>query len=239
MSTDVLVIAPHPDDEVLGCGGTIRRLAREGRRVAVAIVTKGTPLYPSSQVRKVRREAARAAEILGVSELIFLDLPVTTLHRIPEHKLNKTFCELLERTAPLTAMLPFPGDRHEDHRQVFDAAMVALRPDGRRHVVRRVLCYETVSETHWSAPGIEPVFEPHHFVDISVTLPAKIEAMRAYASQLKDGIPARSLAAIEALARFRGSVVGFAAAEVFQLVRELWPAPSGARRPAKKKHLRS
>src|SRR5262245_59641250 len=133
--SDVLIIAPHPDDEVLGCGGTIARLTRERKSVTVAIVTKGTPLYPASQVRQVRAEARRANADLGVKKLLFMDLPVTTLHLMPRHRLNAVFMKLLRDVKPETVFLPFPGDRHEDHRQVFDAAMVAMRPDGRRHHV--------------------------------------------------------------------------------------------------------
>jgi LmbE family N-acetylglucosaminyl deacetylase len=224
LATDTLIIAPHPDDEVLGCGGTIRRLVNQGQRVSVAIVTIGTPLYPAGQVQRVRAEAQAASTILGVSELLFLDLPVTTLHAIPEHELNATFCRLIEQTQPTMALLPFPGDRHEDHRQTFDAAMVAMRPDGRRHRIERILCYETVSETHWAGAGVEPGFDPNCFIDISATLADKLAAMQAYASQLEADIPARSLQAIEALAHFRGSVAGMNAAEAFVSIRELWPA---------------
>lgn len=217
-----LIIAPHPDDETLGCGGTIRRMTAGGTRATVAIVTKGTPLFPATQVRQVRREARAASQRLGVQELKFLDLPVTTLHLTPEHKLNAAFMKLIADTQPDAVFLPFPGDRHEDHRQIFDAAMVATRPDGRRHRATRICCYETVSETHWAAAGIEPNFEPNWFVDISATLADKLDAMRCYESQLSDEIPARSLTAIEALARFRGSVVGVPAAEAFCIVRDLW-----------------
>ncbi len=219
----VLIIAPHPDDEILGCGGTIRQWVNQGAQVTVAIVTKGTPLYPAAQVRTVRAEARQAAKRLGVSKLIFLGLPVTALHLIPEHKLNAVFDRLINRQIlPDLVFLPFPGDRHEDHRQIFDAAMVALRCDGRRPPVRRVCCYETVSETHWTAPGLEPAFEPNIYADISETLADKLAAMRCYRSQLAAGIPARSIEAIEALARFRGSVVGVPAAEAFYLIRDLW-----------------
>jgi LmbE family N-acetylglucosaminyl deacetylase len=99
--------------------------------------------------------------------------------------------------------------------------MVAMRPDGRRHRVGRIACYETVSETHWAAPGIEANFDPNWYVDISETLGDKVAAMREYASQLAEGIPARSIEAIESLARFRGSVAGMGAAEAFWMVREL------------------
>ena len=220
----VLVIAPHPDDEVLGCGGTIRRLVNEGFEVTVAIVTKGTPLFPASQVKQVQSEARKAAKLLGVETLLFLDLPVTTLHRIPEHKINKTFIDLIcKKVKPDIVFLPYQSDRHEDHRQIFDAAMVAMRPDGRNHQVSRICCYETVSETHWTAPGIEPPFDPNSYIDISQTLEDKLEAMRVYKSQLDAKIPARSIEAIESLARFRGSVVGMQAAEAFVIVRDLWP----------------
>lgn len=222
-ASNVLVIAPHPDDEALGCGGTIRRLVNEGHRVTVAIATKGTPLFPAAQVRRVRAEARRANARLG-SDLVFLDLPVTTLHAIPEAKLNKVFIDLVRRARPDMVLLPFPGDRHEDHRQIFDAALVALRPNGRGPLPSRVACYETVSETHWSAPGVEPAFEPNWYVDVSATLADKLAAMREYASQLEENIPARSTGAVEALATFRGSVVGMRAAEAFHVLRDLWPA---------------
>lgn len=206
---------------MLGCGATIARYRAAGARVTVAIVTRGKPpVFPASQVRRVRTEARQAADLLG-HELEFLDLPVTELHRLPLAKINGVFSDLLARTRPDWLLLPHPGDRHEDHRQVFAAAMVASRPDGRRHRVARIACYETVSETHWSAPGIEPAFEPNWFVDVSETLETKLRAMACYASQLEAGIPARSLEAIEALARFRGSVVGVQSAEAFQIIRDL------------------
>jgi LmbE family N-acetylglucosaminyl deacetylase len=226
----VLVIAPHPDDEVLGCGGTIRRLVNEGFEVTVAIATKGTPLFPASQVKQVRSEARKAAKRLGVEKLLFLDLPVTTLHLIPEHKLNKTFIDLIaKKVKPDIVFLPYQADRHEDHRQIFDAAMVAMRPDGRNHQVSRICCYETVSETHWSVAGIESPFDPNSYIDISETLKDKLEAMRLYKSQLDAKIPARSIEAIESLARFRGSVVGMPAAEAFLIIRDLWPAQEAAK----------
>jgi len=217
----VLVISPHPDDEVLGVGGTMHRLASEGHEVTVAIVTKGwEPLFPAAQVAQVREEAKAANALLGVRSVRFMDLPVTTLHAIPEHELNAAFDQLVTEEQPQWIFLPFPGDRHEDHRQVFDASLVALRPVASRSLVQRILCYETVSETHWSASHVEPGFEPQVWFDISDHLDAKLAALSRYASQVRPVPDARSLEAITALATWRGSVVGMHAAEVFTLVRE-------------------
>lgn len=221
----VLVVAPHPDDEVLGAGAVMHRLAAEGHEVVTVIVTRGwPPLFPAEQVERVRDEAQRAGAVLGAARVRFMDLPVTRLHALPEHELNAAFETVMAEERPDWVFLPFPGDRHEDHRQVFDAAMVALRPipgargSGRR--VQRITCYETVSETHWSAPGIEPVFAPNVWIDAAGHMDKKLEAMRVYASQLRPPPDARSLEAIRALATWRGSVVGLAAAEAFVLIRE-------------------
>jgi len=217
----VLVVAPHPDDEVLGAGGTIARLAGEGSEITVAIVTRGwEPLFSDSQVDQVRDEAHRAGEILGTKSLRFMDLPVTRLNEIPKHQLNKLFEQLMNEEKPEQVFLPFPGDLQEDHRQVFDACMVALRPAVSRKYARRILCYETVSETHSSAAHVKPVFQPQLWIDISKTLPVKLDAMRSYESQLQQQPDARSLEAVSSLARWRGSIVGMAAAECFVVVRQ-------------------
>jgi LmbE family N-acetylglucosaminyl deacetylase len=218
---NVLVTAPHPDDEVLGVGGTIARLASEGHRVTTAIVTKGwEPLFSPRQVEQVRSEAQEANELLGVTSLRFMDLPVTKLNEIPRHELNGRFDRLIQDVKPDLVFLPFPGDRHEDHRQVFEACMVALRPAPGRGWPQKILCYETVSETHWAASYIEANFEPQLWMDISDHLSLKLEAMKRYRSQLRPGPDARSLAALESLAHWRGSMVGMSAAECFALVRE-------------------
>jgi LmbE family N-acetylglucosaminyl deacetylase len=222
---EALVISPHPDDEVLGVGGTITRLAKEGNNVTVAIVTKGwAPLFTDSQVEQVRSEARAAAEILGVKSLKFMDLPVTKLNAIPRHELNKKFEQLMSEEKPELVFLPFCGDLQEDHRQVFDACMVALRPMMSRKYLKQILCYETISETHWFAPHLRVRFEPQLWVDISKYLPAKLEAMRRYKSQLQQEPDARSLEAVSSLAKWRGSIVGMSAAECFVVVRQCWGA---------------
>jgi len=219
----VLVVSPHPDDEVLGVGGTIARLASEGNDVTIVIVTKGwEPLFENSQVKQVRAEARAASETLGAKSLRFMDLPVTKLSIMPKHELNEKFEKLINEENPELVFLPFYGDRHEDHRQVFDACMVALRPVGNQRHVKQILCYETVSETHLSTAYVEPYFEPQLWVDISKHLSTKLKAMRKYKSQLRLEPDARSLEAISSLAKWRGSTVGMPAAECFVVVRECW-----------------
>ncbi len=221
----VLVVAPHPDDEVLGAGGTIARLSAEGNDVTVAIVTRGwEPLFTDSQVEQVRDEARAAADVLGVKSLRFMDMPVTRLNSIDKHQLNGAFGQLMDDEAPELVFLPFGADRHEDHRQVFDACMVALRPIVGRKLVKQLLCYETVSETHWSAAYVESAFQPQLWVDISEHLSTKLEAMRKYSSQLQPEPDARSLEALSSLAKWRGSMAAMAAAECFVVVRQCWPA---------------
>lgn len=221
----VLVVSPHPDDEVLGAGGTIARLASQGNDITVAIVTKGwEPLFSNSLVEQVRAEALAANKILEVKSLRFMDLPVTKLNEIPRHQLNKVFEQLIAEEEPELIFLPFGGDMQEDHRQVFYACMVALRSAISRKYIKRILCYETVSETHWSNANVEPCFEPQLWVDISNHLSTKLEAMRKYKSQLHQEPDARSLEAISSLAKWRGSIVGMPAAECFVVVRECWMA---------------
>lgn len=218
---NVLAIAPHPDDEVLGLGGTLHRLAARGHNIVVAIVTKGwSPLFPPEQVDQVRQEALAANPHLGVQTVKFLDLPVTRLNELPRHELNAHFDRLVTDVEPEWVFLPFAGDRHSDHREVFNAAMVALRPAADRAYVRRIFSYETPSETHWNAAGQEPEFVPQAFVDITDHLTAKLEALQLYASQIRPDPDARSLGAVEALARWRGSIINRSAAEAFMVIRE-------------------
>jgi LmbE family N-acetylglucosaminyl deacetylase len=219
----VLIMAPHPDDEVLGVGGTIARLADEGNDVTVVIVTKGwEPLFSDSQVEQVRNEAKSANEILGVKSLKFMDIPVTQINQMPKHELNASFERLVAEENPTMVFLPFKSDLHEDHRQVFDACMVALRPAAQNRNLQRILCYETISETHWSAAYMQSHFEPQLWIDISEYLPQKLKAMEAYQSQLQQIPNTRSLDAITSLARWRGSMVRMPAAESFVLIRECW-----------------
>ena len=214
-----LVIAPHPDDEVLGAGGTIAGLARAGHEVRVAVVTTGQPPdYSPSQIAEVRSEAERAHAVLGVRETLWLDFPAARIAETPPRALNAALRELVLRTEPALMLVPFVGDIHVDHQLIFQSAMVAARPHQPGYP-RTILAYETLSETNWNAPYLTPGFQPNVFVDIADTLELKLEAMRMYGSQARAAPHERSIDTLKALATLRGSTVHLPAAEAFVLIR--------------------
>jgi LmbE family N-acetylglucosaminyl deacetylase len=216
----LVVIAPHPDDETLGAGGTIARFVEAGAEVSVLIVSGHLPpLYPEAAFEETRREAEDAFRFLGVKHWEFMKVPATMVHTTPVAELNSKVVKFVRAAQPEVVLIPFP-DRHIDHRIVFDSAVVATRPVG-QNPPRMVLCYETLSETHWNAPGIEPAFVPDFHFDISAQMDKKIQALECYASQVKAA-PSRSVEATRALARFRGSQMGCEYAEAFKIVRAVF-----------------
>jgi LmbE family N-acetylglucosaminyl deacetylase len=218
---NILVVAAHPDDEVLGCGGVIARHVSRGDRVDVVVVTRGAPdLYDENQVKTLRKELEAAHALLGISAVHFLDFPAPRLDLIPSHELADAIGAHITSIRPDIVYIPHRGDLHSDHRCVFSASLVAARPIGSR-VVRRLLSYETLSETEWAAPIAEDAFLPSVFVDIRGQLEKKKQAMAAYRSQLREFPHPRSLQGVESLARLRGSTAGVPAAEAFQLIREI------------------
>lgn len=223
---NILVFAPHADDEVLGCGGTMAKYAKAGHNVYVCIVTSGnkdiwdqsemvrnnwpSPLYP---------EASQAHKILGVKETFYLGFPCVTLENVPRYKLNGTIEQLVNKICPDVVYIPHYGDMQKDHAITAEAVMVAVRPK-KNHVVCAVYGYETLSETEWNVPSIKNAFIPNVYEDISNFVELKIKAMECYKSQIAEFPNPRSAEAIRALARYRGSTMCCYAAETFMLIRE-------------------
>ena len=213
----ILVFAPHNDDEVLGVGGTIAKYAQAGHEVFVCEVTSWLENLESTNALK--KEALKAHEKLGVKETLFLDLPVVHLKETATHVKNQRFLEIVQTIKPEVVFLPHTGDMHVDHVETTAAAMVALRPHENPQL-RAIYIYETLSETEWNIPNVTNVFIPNVWNDITETFTFKIEAMKCYQSQLRSFPHPRSLEAIEALARLRGSTIGTRYAESFVCVRE-------------------
>lgn len=206
---------------MLGAGGTIAKLALEGTDVSVVIVTRGYPPHFDTEfVATVRREASEAHQLLGVKETFFLDFPAAALDTVPHRDVNAGLAEMYREVRPDLLFLPFNGDIHADHQHVFLSGLVASRPNsGSRPSA--IYAYETLSETNWNAPYLTPGFQPNVFMDVTDHVELKIQAMRAYASQIRPFPHERSAEALQALAMLRGSTIGCRAAEAFVLIREI------------------
>jgi N-acetylglucosamine malate deacetylase 1 len=224
---NVLVIAPHADDETLGCGGVMARLALEGHRVCVGVVTGNGPgkhpLFGPENFEIVRGELRDACKVLGVAEIFFEEIPTVFVKDQPLPVLNDAIKRLIENAKPEIVFAPFPYDMHRDHREIYQAAAVAWRPYlATGHAIKEVYCYEVQSETHLNVPYVEAGFLPNVHWDISgEPLRRKLAAFACFKSQIQDPPMPRSLKALEALATWRGSQIGVEAAEGFVLVRAL------------------
>lgn len=217
----VLVVAPHPDDEVLGPGGTIARLATEGAEVAVVIMTRGRPpQFSEESTEALRAETKAAHATLGVTTSHFLDFPAAGLDTVPHAEVNRELGRVFAEVRPTTLFVPFIGDMHADHQHTFSSALVCARP-GRDGAPRAIYAYETLSETFWNAPYLTADFAPVVFVDISSSIDTKLDALACYRSQLLPPPHERSLEAVRALATLRGASVDVAAAEGFVLIRQI------------------
>lgn len=213
----IVVIAPHPDDEVLGVGGTISKYSDLGVEVSVLIVSGHLPpLYNQKDFDITKKEAIKAFQIMNVKHWEFLQIPATTVHNVSIAELNSKINNFVKTHNPEWVFIPFP-DRHIDHRTIFDSSMVACRPN-RINAPNVVLAYETLSETHWNAPGIEPSFIPDLFVNTSNYMEQKQQALESYVSQINNN-HSRSVEACTALAKFRGSQNGCEYAEAFKVIR--------------------
>lgn len=218
---NILVIAPHPDDEIIGCGGTILKHITQGNHVYICIVTKGyLPLYNPERNEKNRADALMCHKFVGVSKTFFLDFPAAMLEKIDRYELNDKLLSVIKEVHPQEVYIPHYGDMQRDHQIVADSAMVALRPKYLPQV-EKIYGYETLSETDWNIPSVQNAFIPNVFVDISEHLERKKIALNYFKLQVSVFPDARSVEAVEALAKYRGALMNMKAAEAFMLIRDL------------------
>jgi len=212
---NVLVIAPHNDDEILGVGGTIAKHISQGDSVYICSVTVGNN---KERAEMIKNEALAAHDFLGITQTIFLNLPVVNLSQIATTDINGAINKVVQDTKPEIAYIPHRGDMHIDHKVVSESSMVALRPINNPQL-KFIYAYETLSETEWDIPSVNNAFVPNVWVDVSETIDQKLEAMSFYKSQLYEFPHPRSIKAIKSLSQFRGSTVGVNHGESFMLIR--------------------
>jgi LmbE family N-acetylglucosaminyl deacetylase len=225
----VLVIAAHPDDEILGCGATAARLALEGHEVRIAILGEGITSRhqqreeaDASQLSLLHKNARAAAASVGAKEVELYKLPDNRLDSIPLLEVVKLVEELLGKVKPEIIYTHHAGDLNIDHGIVHRAVLTATRPVAGQSV-REIYAFEVPSSTEWAFQRLEPAFRPNVFTDVSHTLEAKIAAMNCYSTEAREFPHPRSAQALRAIAARWGSVAGFQAAEAFELVRSLRP----------------
>ena len=224
---NVLVIVAHPDDEVLGCGASVAKLANGGNRVECLILGEGiTSRYPAgkrvpkAQLIRLKRSAQRSARILGFAQLYFGDLPDNRFDAVERLAIVKEVEHHIDMIRPQTIYTHYEQDLNIDHQITFKAVMTAVRPKPCSFVTK-VLSFEVPSATDYAAYSKKNIFCPNYFEDIDKYIEIKTRAMGCYKSELCRYPHPRSLEGIRNLAKFRGNQVGLEYAEAFFVVREI------------------
>lgn len=221
----VLIIAPHADDEVLGCGATMAKACAKGDDVFVLICTNanvGAPeLFCVDLIKQIRSEALYAHKLLGVKKTFFLELPAPVLDQYPRYKMSNEISAIIKKIGADTVYIPHRGDCHKDHTIIHECAMVACRPLANCSV-KHVYAYETLSETEWGEPIAADFFVPVKYnIFTNEEFQKKLDAMSCFNSQLYPFPASRSLEAIEAVAKYRGCTVSAERAEAFEVLRDI------------------
>jgi LmbE family N-acetylglucosaminyl deacetylase len=218
----ILALSVHPDDETLGCGGTLLRHVGAGDTLHWLIVTAARlPEYNEAQIKQQEEQIKAVRQAYPFATLDWLKFPSTKLELAPLSELIRSIRQIIADVRPETVFVPNRSDVHSDHRVIFNAASSALKGFYLRSLgVRRVLACEVLSETEAAPPLAEQTFLPTVFVDIGSTLDRKLEIMALYESEVQPEPLPRNASAVRALARLRGATVGVEYAEAFMLVRE-------------------
>jgi N-acetylglucosamine malate deacetylase 1 len=222
----ILVVAAHPDDEVLGCGASMAKWAKTGKEVHVVILAEGATSREKERNRKnhlndiscLAHSAQKSSEILNVKSVELLDYPDNRMDSVDLIDVVKTVENYVEKLKPEVVVTHHFGDLNIDHQITHQAVITACRPMYHQ-TVKRILSFEVPSATEWQSHTVNNQFNPNWFENISEFLVFKIEALKAYQSEMREWPHPRSLKAVEHLARWRGASIGCDAAEAFMLNR--------------------
>lgn len=222
-SKKVLVVSSHPDDETLGCGGTILRHRSIGDKADWLIMTemKVEDGYKEGMIHKRKREIELVSKEYGFNEIFLLGFSTRKLDQVPVARIVEDVSRIIQTAAPDIVYLPFCNDVHSDHRITFDVAISSMKTF-RTPYVKKILMYEAISETEFAPPIQGGTFAPNFFVDISNYLEKKLSIIELYGGETQDHPFPRSCENIRALATFRGATAGFNFAEAFMLIKEVW-----------------
>ena len=227
MMSNILVVAAHPDDELLGVGGTIRRHA--DNRDVVDCVILGEGMTSRTQKREewdkstldgLKNQTLKAAEIIGYRDVYFSGLPDNRFDSVDLLDIIKEVDRHIQSLKPQIIYTHHYGDLNVDHRRTFEAVITATRPIA-EYCVKEIYCFETPSSTEWNFKDGDNVFKPNVFIGIDDTINAKLRSMECYESEVRDYPHPRSIKALEVIAARWGTVVGKNYAEAFELIRKV------------------
>lgn len=219
MNKKILILSPHADDEILGCGGFISKYSNKNYQINVLILTnanKGAPeLYSTKEIKNIRDEAKQANNLIGTKKLYFENLPALNLVNYPIYKITSIINKYMKNINPEIILIPSSNDIHDDHKIIFKAAKISIRPN-RKSNLKKVLTYEVLSETEWNENGKS--FNPNYYISLSkLDINNKVKAFLKYKSQAKKFPHPRSKEAIINLSKVRGSQVFMKYAEAFKV----------------------
>lgn len=225
---NILIVAAHPDDEVLGCGGSIRKWSQSNHNVHILILAEGITSRDLKRNRKEKKVelndlfqcAQKAGDILGAKSVNVLNYPDNRMDSLDLLDVIKTIENYVEKINPEMIVTHHIGDLNIDHQIVNQAVITASRPHTKNNV-STILTFEVPSSTEWQSPTSNVPFNPNWYEDISNEIDYKIEALNIYGSEMREWPHARSIKAINHLASLRGSSVGVDSAEAFMLIREI------------------
>ena len=219
----VLIIAAHPDDEVLGCGGTVARLSKDGYNVYTLILGEGITSRDElrnrekreKEIMELKEEAEEANKFLGAKEVFFFDFPDNRFDTVPFLDIVKVIEKIKNKIKPDTIFTHCEKDLNIDHQITYKAVITATRPL-KTETVKEIYSFEILSSTEWFFPVS---FSPNVFFDISETIDVKLKAAKRYRTELKEYLHPRSLEAVKVNAKLWGIKAGLNYAEAFKLVR--------------------
>ncbi len=215
----ILILSPHADDEILGCGGLITKYSKKNYQISVLILTnahKGAPeIYSEKKIHQIRNEAIKANNFIGTKKLFFENLPALNLSNYPIYKITNVLNKYLDDIKPEILLIPSSNDIHDDHKIIFKAAKVAARTN-KKSKLKKILSYEVLSETEWNEN--EQAFSPNYYVSLSkADINNKVKAFLKYKTQIKKYPHPRSKEGIINLSKVRGSSVFLNYAEAFKV----------------------
>ena len=220
----VLVVASHPDDEILGCGGTLYKLKKKGTKISALFLSDGESSRQSSKVKKLifdrKKQALRAAKIIGIKNLIFGDFPDNQMDIVPLLKIVKFIEKQIKIIKPDLIFTHFENDLNIDHQITSKAVITACRPT-KNQTVKSILFFEVLSSSEWNISSKNKNFKANYFVDVSKSLKFKLKALKCYSREMRKWPHPRSIEGVKLLSKTRGSSVGLLNAEAFVIGRHI------------------